>query len=201
LCYIHHIWHSRCECRHTNAFLLLTPSVSGPTVWDRGILNVTMLDQIPAIAKTVPNFKLNEAFMVFGAFGLAFNIITRYVHYVNHLYSVSPNSRMYSYMNVVRSAKATKRSALRPLLDLLPFPTAVAAQAFWLSHPTYDNSAIVHSPLLLPFLCFWGLQFAHQVGRVILAHVTRTPYPWWDWIWIWSVAGALDANLPWLCDR
>jgi ethanolaminephosphotransferase len=104
-------------------------------------------------------------------------------------------------MNVVRATKAAKRSALRPLLDLLPFPAAVVVQAFWLSHPTYDHSAIVHSPLLLPFLCFWGLQFAHQVGRVILAHVTRTPYPWWDWIWILSVIGAIDANLPWLFDR
>jgi len=48
----------------------------------------------------------------------------------------------------------------------------------------------------VPFLCAWGLQFAHMVGRMILAHVTKEKFPVWDWVWVWSLVGAVDANLP-----
>jgi len=99
-------------------------------------------------------------------------------------------------MNVRRAMQSSKKSTLRPLLFLLPFPTAAAIQVIWLTHPAYNNSAIINSSTFVPFLCAWGLQFAHQVGRMILAHVTSSPFPWWDWMWIWSIIGAIDANLP-----
>lgn len=59
----------------------------------------------------------------------------------------------------------------------------------------------MYSQLFLPFVGAWGFQFAHQVGRMILAHVTSTPFPWWDSMWLWSFVGALDANLPYLIGR
>jgi ethanolaminephosphotransferase len=82
------------------------------------------------------------------------------------------------------------------LLYLLPFVFTVIVQAAWLSHPKFADSWIIGSPAFVPFLCAWGLQFAHQVGRIILAHVTKGDFPVWDWVWIWSVFGAADANLP-----
>lgn len=154
----------------------------GPSFWDNRILTITGLDHLPFVSKLIPNIALNEAFMVFGGFALAFNILT-------------------SYMNVYRARLASRKPTFGPLLYLLPFPTAVALQIIWLSHPTVNNSAIIYSPLLLPFLCAWGFQFAHQVGRMILAHVTCTPFPWWDWMWIWSFIGSVDANLPRITGR
>ena len=101
-----------------------------------------------------------------------------------------------SYLNVRRARHSNHRSSVSPLLLLLPFIFPSAIQIVWLLHPRYNNSWIIDSPAFLPFLCAWGLQFAHQVGRMILAHVTSTPFPLWDWIWIWSFLGAVDANLP-----
>jgi len=126
--------------------------------------------------------------MVFGGFGLAFNIIT-------------------SYLNVRRAAKALKKSSggrekfhTPPLLLLLPFLFTAVLQIAWLSHPKYNNSYIIDSAVFVPFLCAWGLQFAHMVGRMILAHVTggreEGRFPIWDWVWVWSLLGAADANLP-----
>lgn len=106
-----------------------------------------------------------------------------------------------SYINVRRATKAVGKPSVRPLLLLLPFVTAAGIQIAWLSQPEYNNSAIINSATFVPFLCAWGLQFAHQVGRMILAHVTSTPFPRWDWIWIWSIIGAVDANLPHLLGR
>ena len=59
-------------------FVLLIQPQIGPSFWDTGILTITRLDRLPLLPKIIPNFGLNEAFMVFGAFGLAFNINSRY---------------------------------------------------------------------------------------------------------------------------
>lgn len=141
--------------------------------------------------------------MVFGAFGLAFNIFN-------------------SYANVRVAMRASGESTTQPLLLLLPFLFSAGMQMAWLSHPKIDGTdidffklhspsfisssspftnthsgfTILQSPLFVPFLCAWGLQFAHQVGRMILAHVTKGPFPMWDLVWVLSVVGAVDANLP-----
>lgn len=52
-------------------------TVLGATFWDQRFLDVTRLRNIPAVEQRLPDIALNEAFMVFGAFGLAFNIIVR----------------------------------------------------------------------------------------------------------------------------
>lgn len=111
-------------------------------------------------------------------------------------------------MNVRTAVIAKKQSTLQPLTRLIPFILSTSLQLAWLypSSPAYpvtsaQNIDIIHSPLFVAFICAWGLQFAHQVGRMILAHVTSTPFPMWDWIWIWSIIGAVDANLPILLDR
>lgn len=99
-------------------------------------------------------------------------------------------------MNVYKSRRESQQSVLQPLLYLIPYPLTVIVQCAWLSAPTPSESTIVYSPMFLVFVFGWGLQFAHQVGRMILAHVTSQPFPWWDSMWIWSIVGALDANLP-----
>ena len=117
------------------------------------------------------------------------------------IFSFSEVSSVPSCYNVCKSRRATGQNLYSPLLVLLPFPVSVAIEIFWLSAPSYNESRILHSALFVPFLCSWGLQFAHQVSRIILAHVTKQPFPWWDSMWIWSIVGAVDANLPLLINR
>jgi len=74
-------------------------------------------------------------------------------------------------------------------------------QLLWLSYPIYDDSAIIHSTLFIPFLCAWGLQFAHQVGKMILAHVTKQPFPLFDPMWILTGRLGLSANAEWFFNR
>lgn len=59
---------------------------------------------------------------------------------------------------------------------------------------------ILYYTLLIPFLLFWGLSFAHHVGLLILAHLTKSPFPGIikHPLLILSVIGSLDANLEWL---
>lgn len=155
--------------------------IFGPTFWDKKLLTFTRLDRIPQVVQHVPNIGLNESFMVFGAFALAFNIFS-------------------SYRNVIKATKSDGKSSLKPLVYLLPFVVSATLQIFWLLSPSYHDSAIIHSPLFLPFLCAWGLQFAHQVGTMILSHITHGPFPLWHSMWLWSVIGVVDAQLPFLFD-
>ena len=146
--------------------------------------------------------------MLFGAAGLLFNIVTSYANVRRHVLSSKPPSS--------NGASAFRRATVRPFLRLLPFPIAVALQVFWLSGPlplplSHSPAAvgsshqgqdrmeqpvpIMNSPLLVPFLIAWGLQFAHQVGRMILAHLTqRRDMPFWEWLWVWTALMGLDAN-------
>ncbi|KAI0713131.1 Choline/ethanolaminephosphotransferase [Cerioporus squamosus] len=155
---------------------------TGPQFWDRDFLEVTRLDKYPIVLEYIPRLGLNDAFMVLGGVVLAFNIVT-------------------SYINVYKSRMASGQGPFLPLLLLLPFPISVAIEIFWLSAPSFKDSHILNSALFLPFLCAWGLQFAHQVSRMILAHVTKQPFPYWDSMWLWSIVGAIDANLPTLINR
>ena len=54
----------------------------GPSFWDQRFLTFTRLDHISQVVDIVPDIGLNEAFMVFSAFGLAFNIVSRYYHVI-----------------------------------------------------------------------------------------------------------------------
>ncbi|KAJ7729090.1 choline ethanolaminephosphotransferase [Mycena maculata] len=155
--------------------------VYGPSFWDTGIMTFLRLSSVP-VANQLPDLPLNDSFMVFAAFAVCFNVYS-------------------SYNNVRRAMRAAGKPTVQPLRLLLPFVLSVAIQVFWLSHPRYDDSAIINSALFVPFLCAWGLQFAHQVGRMILAHVTNSPFPWWDWMWVWSFVCAIDANLPLIASR
>ena len=89
-----------------------------------------------------------------------------------------------------------------PLVRLLPFCLSVLLHVSYLASPlaasstttAADPSSVVHSALLVPYMCFWGLEFAHQVGRMITAHVTKTSFPYWDSMWVWIVIGAVDGH-------
>ncbi|VDB84302.1 unnamed protein product [Peniophora sp. CBMAI 1063] len=152
-------------------------SVTGPTFWDTPFLTFTGLDKIDLVSQYVPNVGINETFMFMAGWGLAFNIVG-------------------SYTNVYKACREQGKSVLRPLLFLLPFPVSAAAQVAWLGYPSFKGSVILNSPAFVPFLCGWGLLFAHQVGRMILAHVTKQVFPWTDITWLWAAIGAIDANLP-----
>lgn len=108
-------------------------------------------------------------------------------------------SRSCSYTNVYRASLVSHTSPFLPLLRLLPFILSSALHLAWLASPTPSSSSILHSALFVPFLLAWGFSFAHQVGRIILAHLTQQRFrsmPWVDWTWAFLVAGALDLHYP-----
>ena len=145
----------------------------GPSFWDQKVLHLVGIDRFPLLAKYIPDLGLNDSFMVFGAFSLAANIIN-------------------SYGNVIIARRKAKKAILPPLLGLIPFCVNTFLLVAWLHADPETN--VLRSKRLLPFLGFWGLGFAYQVGTLILAHVAKMPFPFLNWLTLWSAVGALDAN-------
>ncbi|KIK58639.1 hypothetical protein GYMLUDRAFT_60659 [Collybiopsis luxurians FD-317 M1] len=165
--------------------IYIVTAVLGPSIWDTPILDFLHLSHIPYISSTIPNIGLNVSFMVFGASVMAFNILS-------------------NYANVRVAMREAGKSTIKPLLFLLPFLFSAGVQLAWIGHPKFFDAAgneftILESSLFVPFMCAWGLSFAHQVGKMILAHLTKGLFPVWDWVFLASVVGAVDVNLPRIC--
>ncbi|KAI9511889.1 Choline/ethanolaminephosphotransferase [Russula earlei] len=162
--------------------IFMITGFAGPTFWDQKLLTLTRLENVGWISSHVPNIGINVCFMIFAGFCLAFNIIT-------------------SYMNVFHARRGSGILVVKPLLFLLPFLASVLLHLAWLNQPSLRNPDIINSSAFVPFMCAWGLQFAHVVGRIIIAHVTSQPFPVWNPMYILSIVGAIDANMPILFDR
>lgn len=155
----------------------LTGAVGGPLFWDRGILNVTGLAKVGVVKEKLGRFNLplNDAFLAFALVGLVANIVG-------------------SYSNVVAARRARKQSVVTPLLGLTPLVVQIVANLAWINA---NRAFILADPrALLPFLSYWGITFAYNVGLLIVAHVTKAAFPYWNVGIVWSVLLAVDANLP-----
>lgn len=94
---------------------------------------------------------------------------------------------------MVAARRKQHKSAVTPVLGLLPFAAHTALNVFWLL-----AKPVVLRTHLIPFMAFWGFSFAYSVGLLIVSHVLQSPeiFPWWHVLMVWSALGALDANLP-----
>ncbi|WVQ83756.1 hypothetical protein IAT38_005900 [Cryptococcus sp. DSM 104549] len=158
----------------TPVFLVFPDAVSYVQKIDNalGISKFVKLEEVPA----------NVAFMAFGAFGTLGNIVN-------------------SYHNVIISRHKAGKPIFPPLLGLLPFFTHTAILVAWLHAELRGGVCIVHDARMLPFLGYWGMAFSYQVSQLILAHVTKSPFPYWNGMMVFSLFGALDANATWISGR
>jgi ethanolaminephosphotransferase len=99
---------------------------------------------------------------------------------------------------VIITRRKANKPVLPPLLGLLPFFTHSLILVAWLHAETFGGVSIVHDARLLPFLGYWGMSFAYQVGQLILAHVTKSDFPYWNGMMVFSAFGAIDANARFL---
>ncbi|CAE6477493.1 unnamed protein product [Rhizoctonia solani] len=182
--------------------LYILTGIFGTSTWDRPIAD--FLPPALGVRGLVGELPLNDACMIFGGVGLVGNIVA-------------------SYRNVLKSCRKKNESALTPLVRLIPFVVSTTLHILWLAAPLTPSShltsnpitpadstvdphkgftavqvapgkdLLLHSAAFVPFLCMWGLQFAHQVGRMILAHVTHQPFPMFDAGWIWAGVSLVDA--------
>ncbi|GAA6003143.1 uncharacterized protein JCM10292_002889 [Rhodotorula paludigena] len=155
----------------------------GPEFWDTGVLTVLGLhpstnDYLASLPFHIKDLPLNDCFLVFSAIGLFFNIVS-----ATH--------------NVYLSLPASSRniaSLVKPVTRLTPWAAHTAAMVSWLWS---REALLLRTTLFLPFALFWGIAFAHHVQLLILAHLTKSPFPaaWKHPLLILSALAAADARV------
>ncbi|KAI9337514.1 CDP-alcohol phosphatidyltransferase-domain-containing protein [Obelidium mucronatum] len=137
-------------------FILFVSAFWGPEVWSTPMKNLLP----PALAWEILNIPLNIAFVGFGCVVIIFNVYT-------------------SYGNVLTAIQNTPASAEKaqkhpPLSGLIPFITLVTTTSLF---PMLYPQTIVHSPSIVPFVIFLTFIFGHQVGSIIVAHISKRGFP------------------------
>lgn len=102
----------------------------------------------------------------------------------------------HSSLNVIGARRKKNLPVMPALAGLAPFFATWLAIPIWLSlRPEILRDHI------LPFLFFIGASFAYQVGLIITAHLTKSPFPYFNILLIPILAGTLDALGPFLMQR
>ncbi|KAI8823603.1 uncharacterized protein EV422DRAFT_521614 [Fimicolochytrium jonesii] len=152
--------------------LLIATGVYGPPFWDTQLRTI-----VPQVAKSVPvllsNAKLSELFLALGAGILIVNIVG-------------------SASNVAAACRTNRNKNFGgALLGLLPFVAFVGSIVSWAAT---SPTILVHH--IVPFSLLIGTLFAHQVGKMIIAHVCHRPFPYFDFpTTVVLVLGNLSAHV------
>jgi hypothetical protein len=65
--------------KHSNNRFTSTHLVIGTSLWDKDLFISLGLNKVKFLTDNLPHYRLNEAFMAFGAVGVAYNVVTRFV--------------------------------------------------------------------------------------------------------------------------
>jgi ethanolaminephosphotransferase len=92
---------------------------------------------------------------------------------------------------VIHAKHETKAQLIGAVSGLLPFAVLSAVAYSWL-----DNSPGLLTHHLVAFILYIGATFGLMVGRIILAHVVKSPFPYFHITYIPLLVGAVNAILP-----
>lgn len=144
----------------------------GASFWHRSMLETIGVSKTDAIPDHIYNMPFTQWYMVYGAIMLFFATGSSIVHVMN-----------------IRRQRG--QDPYQPLLGLLPLV------ATWTLVPAYLylQPAILENHLV-PFILYVGLINAYAVGRIIVAHLVKTEFPYSNILLLPLVVGVLDSLAP-----
>jgi ethanolaminephosphotransferase len=95
--------------------------------------------------------------------------------------------------NVHRARKAKGLPTLPLLLEWTPMVLFTGGCTAWLGSP---YSALLRNNHLVLFSLTMSLVFGRMTTKIILAHLTRQPFPYWTMLLVPLLLGGLVSNLP-----
>jgi ethanolaminephosphotransferase len=152
-------------------------AVKGGAFWGLPLFEVLGLEKATWAPEIVAKLPIKYWYFVFGAVMLGVNIIQ-------------------SCINVINVRRSKKLSVFPALAGLLPFVGFATLIPTWL----YLRPVILEQHLL-PFIFFFGLCFAYQVGLIITAHLTKSAYPFSNILLLPIAFGAFDALGPFVKEK
>ncbi|KAI9598153.1 ethanolaminephosphotransferase [Syncephalis fuscata] len=150
---------------------LLMTGYLGPSFWLLPYKQVLGLERILPDS-LVPNGQLNHVVVVVSFTILIYNIAS-------------------SVANVIYAKKSTTSQLFNAIVGLVPFGAVSVATYSWLRT---SPELLTHH--LVAFIFYIGATFGIMVGRIILAHVVKSSFPFFNITQIPLLFGSLNALLP-----
>ncbi|KAE9981533.1 hypothetical protein EG328_011570 [Venturia inaequalis] len=151
--------------------MMIVSGIYGPDVWKQPIISV-----LPSLSHLIePNTTIRDLWIpiIFGAFCIA--------HWPACVYNV--------YV-----ARRSRGQNMAPLfLEWTPMAVFTASTVAWLGS---SNSFILRENHLVLFCLTMSLVFGRMTTKIILAHLTKQPFPYWTVLITPLAGGALLANVP-----
>ena len=96
-------------------------------------------------------------------------------------------------INVIRARRANNLPVAAVFLDWTPMAVYVISIGAWLYSP---YSTLMRENHLVLFCLTMSFVFGRMTTKIILAHLTRQPFPYWTIMLMPLVGGAILGNLP-----
>ncbi|KAG7005845.1 hypothetical protein G7Y79_00017g042270 [Physcia stellaris] len=96
-------------------------------------------------------------------------------------------------INVVKARRAKNLPVAPVFLDWTPMVVYVASIGTWLYSP---YSTLMRENRLVLFCLTMSFVFGRMTTKIILAHLTRQPFPYWTVMLVPLIGGAVLGNLP-----
>jgi ethanolaminephosphotransferase len=95
-----------------------------------------------------------------------------------------------SSLNVINARRKSNQPVLPALLGLSPFFAVSGIAYVFLSH--HEEIVFRH---LLPTMLYLGVVFAYTVGTIIIGHVAKKDFPYWNITFLPLIAGLADVYI------
>lgn len=154
--------------------IMITSGIYGPEIWTKPI-NHLFEDSLPGLAEMVGESSMRDIWIGLIVFSLV----------VGHI--------PFCVYHVVRARQKQNLPVLPVFLEWTPIVVFSCAAAAWLASP---YSSLVADNHLVLFCITMSFVFGRMTTKMILAHLTRQPFPFWT-VMLWPlVGGAFLGNLP-----
>ncbi|KAI9712263.1 MAG: hypothetical protein M1828_001706 [Chrysothrix sp. TS-e1954] len=150
----------------------ITAYLGGGTFWQQSFFRSVGVAENQNIPSALYELQWDELFMAYGAVVLVFNTIQ-------------------SSLNVMQARRKRKEDPVEAFTGFLPFLSA------WTLIPAYlwlQPTILKHH--LIPFVLFVGLVNAYSVGQIIVAHLTKAPFPYQNILLLPLLFGVVDSLGP-----
>ncbi|KAF2224415.1 hypothetical protein BDZ85DRAFT_260925 [Elsinoe ampelina] len=155
---------------------LLTAFLGGGSFWQQSLLSSLHVSRPSLLPETLYNLTWTDWYLAYGGFVLVFNTVS-------------------SAQNVLASRRQRGQEPYFALLGLAPFFTAWTLIAAYL----HLNPTIL-TQHLVPFILYVGLINAYSVGMMITAHLTKSPFPYFNILIAPLAFGVVDSVGPLLLE-
>jgi ethanolaminephosphotransferase len=155
--------------------IMILSGFYGPEIWNQPISTLINPSYVPSILSPLGSSSVRDLWvpvLLFSVFGA-------------HL--------PFCVYNVIKARRAQNLPVLPVFLEWTPMAVYTFSISIWLYSP---HSTLMRTNHLLLFCVTMSFVFGRMTTKIILAHLTRQPFPYWT-VMLWPlVGGAVLGNLP-----